>query len=323
MPDPPGDLPGKLIYVTGGVNGKLSYVWTVLKAIARGPRFDIVFCLHINLMPIAWLASLGGRRPIVLAIHGIDAWQPNRSAIVNALVKRIDAFMSVSELTRDRFVGWAHVGRSAHIVPNCVDLETFHPAPRNADLMKRYGVTGKTTLMTIGRLSAAERYKGVDEVLEAMPALTRDCPDLCYMVVGEGDDRQRLERKAADLGIGERVIFTGFIPEDEKRDHLNLADAFVMPSRGEGFGIVLLEAMACGVPVVASTLDGGREALRGGLLGTLVDPDDRASLESGVRAALLKAHAIPEGLEYFSQENFRLRAHRLMDGYGRPARGRP
>ena len=119
------------------------------------------------------------------------------------------------------------------------------------------------------------------------------------------------------------MIFTGFISEDEKRDHLNLADAFVMPSRGEGFGIVLLEAMACGVPVVASTRDGSREALRGGMLGTLVEPDDRASLEDGVRAALRQPRAVPDGLEYFSRENFRLRAHRLMDGYDRAARGRP
>ena len=74
------------------------------------------------------------------------------------------------------------------------------------------------------------------------------------------------------MGLSDRVIFTGYIPESEKIAHYNLADVYVMPSTGEGFGIVLLEAVACGVPVVGSRVDGSREALLDGQLGRLVDP---------------------------------------------------
>jgi glycosyltransferase involved in cell wall biosynthesis len=92
-----------------------------------------------------------------------------------------------------------------------------------------------------------------------------------------------------------------------------LADAYVMPSHGEGFGFVLLEAMASGVPTVGSRIDGGREALRDGMLGTLVDPADRKGLTEAILAALGMPRGVPDGLEYFDYPNFRERFHRIMD----------
>jgi glycosyltransferase involved in cell wall biosynthesis len=92
-----------------------------------------------------------------------------------------------------------------------------------------------------------------------------------------------------------------------------LADAFLLPSQGEGFGFVLLEAMACGVPVVASALDGGREAVREGQLGILVDPRDRTSVVRGIREALARPRAVPAGLEYFSFDRFRERVDGFID----------
>jgi len=121
-------------------------------------------------------------------------------------------------------------------------------------------LAGKTVVMTLGRLSASESYKGriykgIDEVLEAIPELTEEIVDVVYLVVRDGSDRRRLEEKAKSLGLTKHVVFTGYVPESEKVDHYRLADVFVMPSRVEGFGSVFLEAMACGVPVVASKAD--------------------------------------------------------------------
>ena len=105
------------------------------------------------------------------------------------------------------------------------------------------------------------------------------------------------------------VIFTGQIPESEKVAHYNLADAFVMPSTGEGFGIVLIEAAACGVPVIGSRADGSREALRDGLLGRLVDPRKPEELIEAVTAVLKNpsSRVRADGIDMFSTQNFRAR----------------
>ena len=154
--------------------------------------------------------------------------------------------------------------------------------------------------MTLARLPSADRYKGVDEVLEVMPALLEAEPRIKYLVAGDGADRPRLEAKARALGLADKVVFTGMVDETEKPDLFRLADVFVMPGRREGFGFVFLEAMACGVPVVGSQVDGSREALRDGLLGALVDPADAASIRGAILAALTKPKEIPHRLNHFA-----------------------
>ena len=146
--------------------------------------------------------------------------------------------------------------------------------------------------------------------LDVMPALD---DDIHYIIAGGGNDVPRLQKKALALGIERRVVFTGLLPEEEKADLYNLADVYVMPSRGEGFGFVLLEAMACGVPAIASRLDGGREALRNGTLGQLVDPTNPAEICIAIADALRTEKRIPAGLEYFSFANFEKRAHAIID----------
>jgi phosphatidyl-myo-inositol dimannoside synthase len=205
------------------------------------------------------------------------------------------------------------------LLPCSVDFEQFRPGPKNTILLDRYGLAGKTVVMSLGRLSTSESYKGriykgIDEVLEAIPELTEEIVDVVYLVVGDGSDRRRLEEKAKSLGLSKHVVFTGYVPESEKVDHYRLADTFVMPSRAEGFGIVFLEAMACGVPVVASKADASREAVRNGALGILVDPSDQQDIKAGILEALNRPKGVvPEGLDYFSYGNFERRLHRIVE----------
>ena len=134
-----------------------------------------------------------------------------------------------------RFLGWARGDIARRfILPDCIVLERYGAGTKNLELLHRYGLTGKTVLMTLGRLSEHEKYKGVDEILELMPALIKEIPTIAYLIVGDGTDRHRLEEKARSLGVHERVVFAGYIPESEKADHYRLADAYVMPGRGEG-----------------------------------------------------------------------------------------
>lgn len=308
---PVGALPPKLAYHTEGVGSKVRYAKTVLKLL-RG-RFDLVICGHINLLPFAWLASIRSGTPLILLVHGIDVWQPHKSIAVRLLLKQVDAIWSVSEITRDRMVMWSKVGVDRfHILPNAVDLNYFGMMPKDVELVARYGLSGRKVMMTLARFASIERYKGVDELLELMPDLLARESALIFLVAGDGDDRPRLEDKAKALGIAAHVLFIGYVPESEKAAHFRLADVFAMPGRGEGFGIVFLEAMACGIPVIASTLDGSREAVRLGLLGQMVNPDDRMALLTAIINALNTEKKVPEGLDYFSFAKFQSRLHVLV-----------
>jgi glycosyltransferase involved in cell wall biosynthesis len=271
-----------------------------------GSAFDLVVCAHGNLLPAARLVA---RHPL-LVLYGIEAWKPLRT-LSNPLLRGVRAVISISEVTRDRFAGWSHYGGPSYLLPNSIHAEWYGIRPKNPALVSRYHLEGKRVLMTLGRVVAAERYKGFDEVLEVLPDLDSD---VSYVIAGGGNDIPRLQRKAVALGVADRVVFTGLFPEEKKTDLYNLADVYVMPSRGEGFGFVLLEALACGVPVIASRLDGGREAVRHGQLGQLVDPTNPTELRLAILDALASSQkSIPEGLGYFSYENFERRTHAIID----------
>jgi glycosyltransferase involved in cell wall biosynthesis len=307
-------LPPKLTYVTSGINSKLRYLLAVLRCLVTPGKYELICCGHLFLLPLAYLAKWKTRAPLVVFIHGLDAWQPPRSVLAARVAAKVDAVISVSELTTARFLVWARLPRDrVFLLPNAVARQHYGVGGKNPDLVQRYGLAGKTVLLTVSRLWATDNYKGIDEVLGLMPALAAEVPQIAYLIVGDGDDRERLQAKARSLGVADRVVFAGFIPEKEKPDHYRLADAYVMPGWGEGFGIVYLEAMACGIPVLGSKLDGSREALRDGALGILVDPHDRDELRWGILEVLNRPRGlIPPGLSYVSLENFTRRCHEIV-----------
>jgi phosphatidyl-myo-inositol dimannoside synthase len=248
-----------------------------------------------------------------LAANAQSAREPSRG--------KIDAFISVSEFTKERFLSWTQLnGIRSFILPNCVDLARFTPGPKNTQVLKRYGLSNSTVLLTVSRLSAQEQgWKGIDEVLEVLPELAKKVPNLSYFVVGDGTDRARLEEKASKLGIRDRVIFAGHISEQEKAEYYRVADAFVLAGRVEGFGIVYLEAMACGLRVVGSKADASRETLRNGELGIIVDPNNRNELCEGILNALGSVNrVVPAGLDFFSLPNFNRRCHQIIHSLKSP-----
>jgi phosphatidyl-myo-inositol dimannoside synthase len=302
-------IPPKVRFVSEAAKGRIAYMRALLR-VTRGPKFDLVVCAHVNLLPIARLVT----RDPLLFVYGIEAWKPLRDPLSNRLLRGARAVVSISDITAERFLGWSGFAGPLHLLPNSIHAEQYGMRPKNEALMARYRLQGKRVLLTLGRVVAAERYKGFDEVLEVLPDIAQVHDDIVYIIAGGGNDLQRLARKVVTLGISERVRFTDLVREEEKADLYNLADVYVMPSRGEGFGFVFLEAMACGVPVIGSRLDGGREALRGGTLGRLVDSTNPAE----VRVALLDALAenkrgVPEGLDYFSFASFEARMHAILE----------
>jgi len=290
------DPPAHVKFVAEAANGPVAYLRAV--AAARRAKPDLVICGHINLLPLAFEQPL-------LVVHGIEAWKRRRLPL-----HKCRAILSVSALTRDRLIGWSGYDGPTYVLPNAVHLEHYGIHPKREDFVARYHLTGKRVILTVGRLEAAERSKGFDEMLEVLPELPED---VVYMIAGGGNDAPRLQLRAKELGVASRVVFTGLFADEEKQDLYNLADVYAMPSRGEGFGFVFLEAMACGVPVIGSKLDGGREALLDGKLGMLVDPTNRAEIRAAILETLERRERhIPEGLDYFSFENFAERANAIV-----------
>jgi phosphatidyl-myo-inositol dimannoside synthase len=218
--------------------------------------------------------------------------------------------VAISNFTKRKLRDWAALSdERVSVVPCPVDMTRFTPGEKDPRLIAYYGLGDRRILLTVARLSASERYKGVDEVLSALPAVLSRMPSAHYLVVGEGDDRKRLEGCAADLGVRDNVTFTGHIDEHEKVAHYQLADVFVMPGSGEGFGIVYLEALACGVPVVASVADASQEIVRHPSFGAVADPADVAAIADTIVALLRHPPAIDrEALRYFDTAVF---AHRI------------
>lgn len=300
------ELPPKVRFLQSSIGNKGRYAAVVAAQLTQ--RFDLVICGHVNLLPLAFPFALLKQAPLVLQVHGIDVWQEPKSWLLKRMCRAVNRVWSVSEFTRDRMNVWAALPMTAYtVIPNMIDVGLYGMSPRRSDLLERYRLHGKKVVLTLARLSASERYKGIDELLELFPTLIEQEPTLTYLIVGDGDDLHRLQAKAKGLGLADHVVFCGYVPEDEKADHLRLADVFALPGRGEGFGIVLLEAMACGIPVVGSCLDGTREALRGGALGELANPDVKSSVVEAVLRACRRKKEIPAGLEYFDRKKFNAR----------------
>ena len=302
-----GAVPPRVRFAAAAARGKVDYM-RALRSAAR-ERFDLTICGHINLLPLARLT----RTPTALMLYGIEAWKPS-SRVSAASLRDVVAAISISDVTLQRFRSWSAYAGPSFILPNAIHLDAYGIRPKRDDLLSRWNLHGKTVLLTLGRIEKTERYKGFDEVLEILPDLLRERSDIVYVIAGSGSDVAHLRAKAAALGVAGAVVFTGFVDEREKPDLYNLADLYVMPSRGEGFGFVFLEALACGVPAIGSRHDGGREALRDGALGMLVDPSNGAELRTAILDALaLRTRKVPEGLAYFAFEEHQRRVHAFLD----------
>lgn len=298
-------MPDKLSFDVSAAGGVFNYLKAVMKHVCGGTKFDLVYCTHINLVPVARIAAAVAGVPWVLCLHGVESWQPPARRLTRLWARKASYVHAVSGVTLGRFREWCPVpAERCAVIPNAVHLEQYQMMPKDQGLLDRHGLDGRKVIMTLGRLDPTEQAKGFDHVIKALPDLQKSVPNLSYLIVGTGDDKRRLEALAAAAGVSDSVVFAGFVSEDDKPKYYCMADAYVMPSKLEGFGFAFIEALACGLPTVASTIDGGRDAVRQGQLGWLVDPLDQAQIKSAILEALAQPKAIQPGVDYFSYENF-------------------
>lgn len=251
----------------------------VLHAISKAKSYDIIIVGHINMaLPVLLIKLLYPSKKVFLVAHGIELWTPLKG-IRRAAIMKVDKILSISSYTKKQIL------RIQHIPPHKVfvlqgSLDPYFRFPRQFKkptyLKERYNLNGEKVLYTFTRLSGSEQYKGYDKVLEILPGLKKHHTHIKYILAGKADakEQQRVKQMIADLNLKDSVILTGFIKDEEVTDHYLLADAFIMPSTMEGFGLVFIEAMSCGLPVIAGNVDGSADALKNGELGTLVNPFD-------------------------------------------------
>ena len=249
-------------------------------------RPNLVIVTHLHFARAAYLFRWTGLRYWV-AVHGIEA-QQSLSPLTRRALRSADRILPVSRHTQ-RIVHALKLGNDrCTILPNCVDGDRFYPQEKPASLLRLYGLgPTRKILFTLARLDSRERYKGHDLVLEALPRIRRIIPEVHYILSGRGNETKHLRQRVRDLDLNDCVTLTGFVPDQALRDHYNLCDIFLMPSRAEGFGIVFLEALACGKSVIAGNADGSRDPLADGAFGKLIDPSSVDELVDAVTKRLL------------------------------------
>jgi phosphatidylinositol alpha-1,6-mannosyltransferase len=236
-------------------------------------RVDWLLFTHVGIARAQLRVPKQLRRPYAVMLHGIEAWSATLDAERRGVMREARARIAISPHTARR-VAAAH--------PDLPPAETCllallpdeeHPARVPADVRVDFG---PHAVVIVGRMSASERYKGHDQLLLAWARILADVPDAALVMVGRGDDVERLRAKAAALGLGRTVHFPGFLSDAAMRAVLRHAAVFAMPSRGEGFGLVYLQAMRAGVPCLGSRDDAAADVIVDGETGLLVpqqDPD--------------------------------------------------
>lgn len=291
---------------------RAAYSVASLWAAWRHRPIDVVFCGHVFMAPLAWaLARLFSAR-YWLQTHGVDIWTP-RAGLRRAAVEAADLVSSVSRVTRRRLLGWADLEPDRVRVLSNTVRDIFMPGEPSETYRQQLGVPDVKIILTVGRLASTERSKGHEAIFALLPALGRQFPGLLYLVAGEGDDLPRLRGRASALGLGDDMVrFLGYVPDSELPDLYRLADLFVMPSSTEGFGIVYLEAAACGLRVVGGKGDGSADAIPDSRAGFMVEPGDPQALLAAMTDGLRAGRVDPAVIEPYRRPHFAKAARRLL-----------
>jgi glycosyltransferase involved in cell wall biosynthesis len=285
-----------LFFFSGSVPGMWQTLHFAVNVIIASliNRPTLILCGHMNFAPVAfWIHRFLGI-PYWILVYGIDAWEikdPLKKKALYAAQK----IASISEYTRDRLIHEQNLDpEKFSILPVTFDANRFQIAPKPKYLLERYGLKPEqSVILTVARLLATEQYKGYDTIIAALPEIKKVIHNVHYVLVGKGDDLPRIEELIAKLELQNCVTLTGFVPDEELCDHYNLCDVFAMPSKQEGFGIVYLEALACGKPTLAGNQDGATDALCRGELGVLIDPEDTQAIAQALIQILQRTYPNP------------------------------
>jgi phosphatidylinositol alpha-1,6-mannosyltransferase len=257
-----------LYYEAGDSKAKV-----VLRAIRSRRKARVILVWHLHLLKLLPFLDCSSSR-VILFLHGIEAWfKPD--LLTRLLLKRVSLILSNSDHTWRKFVQsnpmFAAVPHLTVHLGTDSSLRATTPSPSNLPVV-----------LMVGRLAAGEDYKGHRQMIEAWPRVLERIPEAELWIVGTGDLRASLEEVARRCVPNRSVRFWGEISDQEKEQMLSQCRCLAMPSRGEGFGLVYLEAMRVGRPCLVSNVDAGREVINPPEAGLAVSPDDPGEIVDAI-----------------------------------------
>ena len=264
----------------GGVLAKLFFVLNVIWQFVK-VRPDIILCGHLNFSPVCLILKQIFSTPYTLALYGIEIIETHnwlkRRAVISA-----SKIITISEYARGLILKqYPKLGEGIYMLPSTVDGSIFQIKNKNQSLLDKFEINGRPIILSLARLSTSE-HKGQDRVLASLPYVLEKIPNAVFLVVGGGVDKRVQAVLIKHPELAGSVVFTGPASNEERVDFYNLGDVYALPTKFEGFSIVFIESLACGVPVIASDAYGCREGLLNGELGLLVPPDDLKAIADAI-----------------------------------------
>ncbi len=298
----------------------------VIFSVLQARKYDKIVIGHINMGIVAFLIKLlYPAKKLIIITHGIEVWG-KLSGFRKRALELSDVIITVSNFTKKQLVEIQKVDADRiRVFPNTIDpyFEIPNSFHKNSDLRKRYDLgMDSFVLFTLARISSSEKYKGYDIVLECLPVLLKDFPGMKYILGGKYDvtEGNRINNIIRKYSLENNVKLLGYIDENELIEHYKMSDMFIMPSKKEGFGIVFIEAIVSGLPVIAGNHDGSTDALANGELGTLVNPESKDEIISAIRQNVLKEELTEvqkrelqqKALYYFGFDKFKNRLKNIL-----------
>ncbi|MBG1271188.1 glycosyltransferase family 4 protein [Nostoc sp. WHI] len=296
----------------------------IILAIFQRPT--IVISTHVNYATACYILKLITGIPYWVVAHGLEVWDIE-SKITKLALQKADKIISVSNYTRQRLLEDKNIdSEKIVLLPNTFDASQFQINPKPSYLLKRYNLTDEQpVILTVTRMGRMAKYKGYDQILHALIKIRLHVPNVHFILAGKGDDVPRIKALVTSLNLQDCVTIAGFVPDEELCAYYNLCDVFALPSKGEGFGIVYLEALACGKPVLAGNQDGSIDPLAEGKLGCLIDPDNVEEIADNLIQILQGDCSNPviyqpeylqqKTIEAYEFSQFRASLAELLDGH--------
>jgi phosphatidylinositol alpha-1,6-mannosyltransferase len=270
---------------TGSDRGKVRFGLAAARAARRQAK--LIVAGHPHLAPVAQAARLlAPKSKTVVVAHGLEVWEP-MSPLRRIALRKSDLVLAPTRDTATQVAMQQEVAEERiRVLPWALDPEFEASIPAMLGPALPLDFPEGRVILTVGRWSSDERYKGMDTLITALPRLLMEWPDLQLAAIGEGDDLEWLEQMAEGRGVRRHVHFLSELSYAEIAACYSACEVFALPSRGEGFGLVYLEAMACGKPVIGGAHGGAPEVIDDGKTGFLVQHGDVGQLATSLETLL-------------------------------------